>query len=229
MELGYPHLCKLYEYGLCEGKPTPKIAGYKVQDSSILGTFSSLGDLSFAHLCHLLSHLSIRTSLDFASLLSAELWGDTGENPTHGWLNLNLRLPKVFGNNVTLISSSISSEVFLNVKNRCREEQVWKILSNTRNLEPIVFVVNPCICFKKNPARDTCWLWHLSGSFLVFWSTSLPPPFILPGFAALTAPVLFSRSSWVTGSDVRLLSSRIFLGCKRNSGPSKQGGPRIQL
>ena len=82
----------------------------KVQDSSILGTFSSLGDLSFAHLCHLLSHLSIRTSLDFASLLSAELCGDTGE--THGWLNLDLRLPKVVGNNVTLISPSISSKSF---------------------------------------------------------------------------------------------------------------------
>ena len=28
---GGTHLYKLYGYGLCKGKPTPKIAGYKVQ------------------------------------------------------------------------------------------------------------------------------------------------------------------------------------------------------
>ena len=35
-----PHLYKLYGYGLCMGKPTPKIAENKVQDSSILGTWN---------------------------------------------------------------------------------------------------------------------------------------------------------------------------------------------
>ena len=32
------HLYKLYGYGLCKGKPTPKIAVNKVKDSSTLGT-----------------------------------------------------------------------------------------------------------------------------------------------------------------------------------------------
>ena len=30
---GDPHLCKLYGYGLCKGNPTPKTAGYKVQET----------------------------------------------------------------------------------------------------------------------------------------------------------------------------------------------------
>ena len=33
------NLYKLCGYGLCKGNLTPKIAGYKAQDSSILGTW----------------------------------------------------------------------------------------------------------------------------------------------------------------------------------------------
>ena len=61
---GTKHLYKLYGYGLCKGKATLKIALYKVQDSSILGTIRTCW-WTFHRKIHHYGFISLKKSVIF--------------------------------------------------------------------------------------------------------------------------------------------------------------------